>query len=114
MEKKDKLREADGFVNFIVNANEYKTTLTRKFKERPVWQKPEPGEVLSDLPGTIIEVKVKKGQQVKAGQLLLIHEAMKMYNRIVAPVGGTVADVNVEVGDKIGKNYLMVKINMEE
>lgn len=114
MEKKEKVKKNENlYVDFIVNADEFKTTLTKKFQERPIWQKPVPGEVLSNLPGTIIKIKVKKGQKVKAGQLLLIHEAMKMLNRVVAPIEGTVTDIHVEIGDKIGKNHLMVRINPE-
>ncbi len=105
MEKKE-----SGYVDFIVSAQKYKTLLTTKYKDRPIWHKTGEGEVLSTLPGTIIQIKVKKGQKVKAGQLLMIHEAMKMYNRIVAPIEGTVTEINVAVGDKIGKNFLMVKI----
>mgnify|MGYP000817109131 FL=1 len=50
------------------------------------------------------------GQAVEAGQLLLIHEAMKMQNRVVAPISGVVVELNVKEGDKITKNHLMVKI----
>lgn len=98
------------YVDFIVTARKYKTLLTKKFVNRPVWHKPQPGEVFSHLPGTIIQVEIKKGKKVKAGDLLLIHEAMKMQNRVVAPVSGVIAELNVAVGDKIGKNHLMVKI----
>lgn len=98
------------YMDFAVTTRAYKTELTRKFKSRTVWNKPNPGDVLSNLPGTIIQVKVKKGQQVKAGQLLLIHEAMKMLNRVVAPIDGVVKEVNVKAGEKIGKNFRMVVI----
>lgn len=103
--------EKKKYVDFVVAAEKYKTLLTEKYKHRPVWHKPEPGDVLSTLPGTIIRIEVKQGQKVKAGQLLLIHEAMKMYNRIVAPIDGTVGEINISVGDKIGKNHLMIKID---
>lgn len=102
--------ENQEYVDFIVTARKYKTLLTKKFIERPVWHKPQLGEVFSHLPGTIILVEAKKGKKVKAGDLLLIHEAMKMQNRIVAPVSGVIKELNVAVGDKIGKNHLMVKI----
>jgi len=99
------------YVDFIVTARKYKTQLTNKYKNRPLWKKPIAGEVLSDLPGTIIKLNVKKGDHVKAGDLLLIHEAMKMLNRIVAPLSGTIVDINVKEGDRISKGHLMVKIN---
>lgn len=98
------------YVDFVVTARKYRTLLTKKFINRPIWHKPLPGEVFSHLPGTIVSLEVKKGKKVKAGDLLLIHEAMKMQNRVVAPVSGVVAEVNITVGDKIGKNHLMIKI----
>lgn len=104
MEKNEQL------VDFVVTARTYKTLLTNKYKNRQVWQKPLPGDILSALPGTIIKVEVQEGEEVQEGQLLLIHEAMKMFNRIVAPVTGKVISVGVKEGDKIGKNHLMVKI----
>lgn len=105
MEKKE-----NEYVDFIVTARKYKTLLTAKYKNRPIWHKPLPGEVISHLPGTILELKVEQGQEVEAGQLLLIHEAMKMQNRVVAPMSGIVTEMGVKAGDKIGKNHLMVKI----
>ncbi len=102
--------KANEYVDFVVTARKYKTLLTAKYKNRPLWHKPQPGEVISHLPGTILKIEVQQGQEVEAGQLLMIHEAMKMQNRVVAPVAGIVAELNVAAGDKIGKNHLMVKI----
>ncbi|MDH6358546.1 acetyl-CoA carboxylase biotin carboxyl carrier protein subunit [Parabacteroides sp. PF5-9] len=104
-------KKVNEYVDFVVTARRYKTLLTDKYKHRPVWNKPVQGEVFSTLPGTIIELKVKEGDQVKAGQLLLIHEAMKMLNRIVAPVSGVIQKINVKEGEKISKNHLMIKID---
>ena len=98
------------FVDFVVTARKYKTLLTEKYKNRKVWQKPYIGDVISHLPGTIIKIEVKEGDQVEEGQLLLIHQAMKMFNRVVAPVAGTITELGVKEGDKITKDYLMVKI----
>lgn len=103
-------QQADNYVDFIVTARKYKTLLTDKYKNRPIYKKPIPGEVQSNLPGTIVQLKVKKGDKVKTGQLLLIHEAMKMLNRIVAPCNGTVAEICVNVGDRIGKGVPMLRI----
>lgn len=102
--------KANEYVDFVVTARKYKTLLTAKYKNRSLWHKPQPGEVISHLPGTILKIEVQQGQEVEAGQLLMIHEAMKMQNRVVAPVAGIVAELNVAAGDKIGKNHLMVKI----
>lgn len=103
-------KEQKELVDFVVTARKYKTTLTEKYKNRPVWKKPYAGDVISHLPGSIVEVEVKEGDHVEAGQLLLIHQAMKMLNRVVAPIAGTVSVVNVHVGEHIPKDHLMVKI----
>ena len=50
------------------------------------------------MPGNILDVRVKPGDSVKAGDTLLILEAMKMENEISAPQDGTVASVNVSKG----------------
>lgn len=50
------------------------------------------------MPGTILDVKVNVGDQVKSGQVLMILEAMKMENEIMAPVDGTVTSVGVSKG----------------
>ena len=107
MEKKHQQEE---YVDFVVTARKYKTLLTAKYKSRPMWHKPSAGDVVSHLPGTIVKVEVQQGQEVEAGQLLLIHQAMKMYNRGVAPVAGTIVELGVTEGDKIPKDHLMVKI----
>lgn len=101
------------YVDFVVTARKYKTLLTKKYLERKPWQPVLPGEVNAHLPGTVVDIKVKEGDHVEKGQLLCIHEAMKMLNRIVAPCAGVVSKVNVTVGDRIAKNHLMVKIETE-
>lgn len=58
-------------------------------------------KVTSPLPGVIIEVSVKVGDQVKEGQQVAVLEAMKMENTIEATVSGTVTAVNVNKGDSV-------------
>lgn len=98
------------YVDFVVTARKYKTLLTTKYKNREMWYKPLPGDVIYSLPGTVRKIEVTEGQIVEIGQLLMIHEAMKMLNRIVAPVSGMVSEICVKEGDKIGKNHLMIRI----
>ena len=57
--------------------------------------------VKSPMPGNIIRVEVKEGDQIKAGQLLGVLEAMKMENEILAPHDGTVAQVIVSKGSTV-------------
>lgn len=98
------------FVDFAVTARKYKTLLTKKFKNRKEWEAPNPNNIKSYIPGTIIELNVKPGQKVKQGELLLRLEAMKMQNRIDMPFDGIIKSVNVNVGEKIPKNFLMIEI----
>ena len=67
--------------------------------------------VTAPMPGNILDVKVKAGDSVKAGDPLLILEAMKMETEIVAPAAGTVASVNVSVGDAVDTGAVLVTLN---
>lgn len=66
--------------------------------------------IKSPLPGVILEVKVKEGDMVKRGQTLLILEAMKMENEIMAPCDGTVASVSVTKGASVNTGDLLCVI----
>lgn len=98
------------YVDFVVTARKYKTLLTKKYMNRKVWQRPYVGDVIAHLPGTVVKLEVVEGQRVQAGDLLLIHQAMKMFNRVVAPISGVVTQMGVKEGDQIAKDHLMVKI----
>ena len=67
-------------------------------------------KVNSPLPGVIIEVSVKEGQAVKAGQKVAVLEAMKMENEISAPREGTVTAIHVAKGDSILEGAPIVTI----
>ena len=66
--------------------------------------------ITSPLPGVIIEVSVKEGQAVKAGQKIAVIEAMKMENEIQASSDGTVTAVLVHKGDSVLEGAEIVKI----
>lgn len=65
--------------------------------------------VRAPMPGLIIALKVKAGDQVKAGDTLLILEAMKMENVIKAPADATVKSVKVAMGDGVEKNQVLIE-----
>ena len=67
--------------------------------------------VTAPMPGKILGVKASAGQAVKRGQGLLILEAMKMENEIVAPQDGTVATINVAVGDSVEPGATLATLN---
>ena len=71
----------------------------------------EPGHVTTSMPGTIVEVLVKEGDQVRAGDPVLVTEAMKMETEIQAPIGGTVGAVYVAKGDTVNPDETLIEIN---
>ena len=95
---------------FRVYIAEYKTKLTRKFRERKPWTPPNKNHILAVIPGTILEIKVKEGQKLKEGETILILEAMKMANNITMPFSGTIDKINVEAGEVVRKNDIMVEV----
>lgn len=67
--------------------------------------------VSAPMPGKILAVKANSGQAVKKGDVLLVLEAMKMENEIVAPGDGTVASINVAVGDSVEAGAALATLN---
>ena len=67
--------------------------------------------VSAPMPGKILAVKAKEGDSVKAGDVLLVLEAMKMENDIVAPQDGVVASINVKVGDSVESGAKLASLN---
>lgn len=68
-------------------------------------------KVDAPMPGNILDIKVSNGASVKAGEVLVILEAMKMENEIVAPQDGTVASVNVNKGDTVEAGQTIITLN---
>jgi pyruvate carboxylase subunit B len=71
------------------------------------------GCVTTAMPGTIVEVKVKAGDKVSAGDGVLVIEAMKMENEIQSPVSGTVVAVHVSKGEAVTPDQVLVEIQPE-
>ncbi len=71
-------------------------------------------EVTSPIPGTIVAVKVRPGDRVKEGDVIMVLEAMKMENDIVAPKSGVVAEIRVQEGQTVDSGILLAVIDSRE
>jgi biotin carboxyl carrier protein len=89
---------------------EYTTILTEKFKNRKPYKHPKPGILTAFIPGTIVDIHVKKGDKVEEGEILLILEAMKMRNQVQSPFEGEVVEVHVKQGQIVAKNALLIEV----
>lgn len=67
--------------------------------------------IIAPLPGTIIEILVQPGDEIQAGQAVVVLEAMKMENELQAEFAGTVASVNVQEGDVVRAGTEIITIN---
>lgn len=70
----------------------------------------EPGSVTAPLPGRVLEVRVKEGERVKAGDVLLVLEAMKMANEIRASQDGLISTLHIKDGDTVEKGQALITI----
>ncbi|MCR8923828.1 sodium-extruding oxaloacetate decarboxylase subunit alpha [Dasania sp. GY-MA-18] len=70
----------------------------------------EPGHVSTTMPGNVVEVMVQVGQQVAAGQSVLVAEAMKMETEIHANIAGTVKAIHVAKGDRVTPGEVLIEI----
>ena len=79
----------------------------------PAAQKPAAngtGTVVAPMPGTVLRIEKGEGQAVKAGDLVLILEAMKMENEILAPVDGTIAAMNCTEGGNVAGGDVLFEV----
>ncbi|MDF2490681.1 MAG: pyruvate carboxylase [Pseudomonas sp.] len=69
-----------------------------------------PGHVSTTMPGNIVDVLVKEGDAVKAGQAVLITEAMKMETEVQATIAGKVTAIHVAKGDRVTPGEILIEI----
>ena len=104
MIKKEKLE----FLN--INGSLYLTRISNKFKKRINFQTADPRLILSFIPGTVLDIFVSPGQNVKKGELLMILDAMKMQNRLKCPMDGKIKSIVARKGDRVSKGALLIEM----
>ena len=68
------------------------------------------GDVVAPMPGKILDIKVKVGDTVKSGDILLILEAMKMENEIYAPGDGKITAIHADKGENVSSGAPLIAI----
>ncbi len=110
--------EVNGTCYKVQLDQEVKTTKTPKLmrssvKTHKALSKVESGafKINCPLPGTIMSVNVAEGDKVKKGDALLIYEAMKMENKVLAEKDGIIKNIRVKAGDSILQDELLLEIH---
>jgi biotin carboxyl carrier protein len=104
MTKKEKL----GYLN--IDTSLYKTRISSKFKNRKPYKPADPRIILSFIPGTVLDIMIKEGQEVRKGDDLMILDAMKMQNRLKCSMDGKVKKISVNKGDKVSKGTVLLEL----
>ena len=93
----------------IIDDTIYDTRLTKKYLTRKAYSRKDPKQINAFIPGIIRNINVKKGQNVKEGDELLILEAMKMKNVLIAHCNGKIKDIKITTGDMVLKNQTLIE-----
>jgi len=68
-------------------------------------------DITADIPGMILKVKVKPGDEIKPGDILFVMEAMKMEMEIPSPDGGRISQVHVKENDVVQAGQVLASLN---
>lgn len=100
------------FATIALESGDFQSLPTKKYLQRKTFEKESPGIIKAQIPGTVDQVLVAIGQSVRKGDTLMILEAMKMLNRIKAPIDGIVGQLPSAPGSKVSKNQLLVELRV--
>jgi biotin carboxyl carrier protein len=104
------LNKQEKFSQLALENGTYETRLTKKFEKRKLHEKQDPRIVKAVIPGVIAEINAKVGQTVKQSAPVMILEAMKMLNRIMAPMDGKVKAVHVQMNETVSKGQILMEL----
>jgi biotin carboxyl carrier protein len=105
----DSMAEQQENTTLVIGDRAYETLLTKKFRGRKPYVPADPKKVLCVIPGVIQKIYVKEGQHVRQNDPLLILEAMKMQNDVLACLDGVVKSVHVQVGQLAPKGQILLE-----
>ena len=94
--------------SILIDNVRYRTTFTKKYNERKAYKPDDPKVIKAFIPGTIIKVHVRRRNRVSQNDELLVLEAMKMRNIVLAPMDGVIKEVLVKEGESVAKNAVLI------
>jgi len=91
-----------------INSSLYQTRLSAKFKKRKPYQPADPRIIFSFIPGTILDIFIEVGAEVKKGDIMMILDAMKMKNKLICNMDGKVKSIAVKKGERVSKGDVLL------
>jgi len=107
------LNEAPG-VRWVAGGGATAKVCPAPSRGRGVTDRDLPPEITPPMPAVVIEVLVEVGQRVAKGDPAVVVSAMKMESTLLAPIDGTVAEVNASQGDKVSPGDVLVRVKPDE
>ncbi len=95
---------------FRLGDDAYRTTLSEKHKNKKGWEPVNLKLIKAQIPGIMRKAYVKVGDKVNLGDKLVVLEAMKMKNDILATDKGVVKEICFKTGERVAKGEIMVRL----
>ncbi|TSA31949.1 MAG: acetyl-CoA carboxylase biotin carboxyl carrier protein subunit [Porphyromonadaceae bacterium] len=99
---------------FSYEGTDYKTMLTDKFRKHKPYELEDLTKITAQIPGTMLKILVREGQQINPSKCLFILEAMKMKNKVYASVSGRIKKIHISEGQIVTKNQLLLELGEPE
>lgn len=104
------MKEPTGNIVLVVEHTPYQTRSTTKFVRHRKYQRQDPLKVVAHIPGLIVEICCKPGDKIQREDRLMVLDAMKMKNALLATHPGVVEAVHVKAGQRVAKNQVLISL----
>jgi biotin carboxyl carrier protein len=104
------MNKKDPLIKLEIDSTFYETTLTSKYLGKKKSAMKDPRKITAFIPGIIRKILVNEGKRIKAGDELLILEAMKMENILLSSIEGKIKKIYIKEGETLMKNHLLIEI----
>jgi biotin carboxyl carrier protein len=94
----------------LVRSNKTAPSLNGLKKKEKKTQPAVPGSVVAPIPGLVLRILIKEGDEVKTGDKILVLEAMKMESEIVSTASGIIKSIKVKEGDTVQEDDVLIEV----